>query len=128
MNFYQYLPSYVSSLQQFPDVVALAAKVASMAMLGQAAGKILIGIINDKISVRGGLFFAMICGLAGLGVLLLFFGWFGFNGASSFDITSEATYIALVSTFLGGAVGALATMFLTMILYKNCLLYTSRCV
>nr|WP_317412480.1 ammonium transporter [uncultured Solibaculum sp.] len=56
---------------------------------------------------------------AALGVLLLFFGWFGFNGASSFDITSEATYIALVSTFLGGAVGALATMFLTMILYKK---------
>ena len=74
MNFYQYLPSYVSSLQQFPDVVAIAATVASMAMLGQAAGKILIGIINDKISVRGGLFFAMICGLAGLGVLLLFPG------------------------------------------------------
>lgn len=74
MNFSQYLPSCVSSLQQFPDVVAIAATVASMAMLGRPAGKILIGTINDKISVRGGLFFATICGLAGLGVLPLFPG------------------------------------------------------
>ena len=56
---------------------------------------------------------------ATLGVLLLFFGWFGFNGSSSLDITSEATYISEVATFIGGSVGGLATMFLTLILYRK---------
>lgn len=70
MNFYQYLPSYASSLVQFPDVVAIAATIASVAMLGQAIGKILIGVINDKVNVRAGLFFSMVCGLAGLAAML----------------------------------------------------------
>uniref|UniRef100_A0A7C9NSK5 MFS transporter n=1 Tax=Muribaculaceae bacterium Z82 TaxID=2304548 RepID=A0A7C9NSK5_9BACT len=70
MNFYQYLPSYASSLVQFPDVVAIAATIASVAMLGQAIGKILIGVINDKVNVRAGLFFSMLCGLAGLAIML----------------------------------------------------------
>jgi Amt family ammonium transporter len=56
---------------------------------------------------------------ATLGVLLLFFGWFGFNASSSLDITSSATYIAALSTFIGGCAGALTTMFMTIILYKE---------
>lgn len=56
---------------------------------------------------------------ATLGVLLLFFGWFGFNGASSLDITSPATYISEVSTFIGGAVGGLTAALLTALLYKK---------
>lgn len=57
--------------------------------------------------------------LATLGVLLLFFGWFGFNGASTFDATSDATYIAVVATFIGGAIGAVVSMFLTLIMFKK---------
>lgn len=56
---------------------------------------------------------------ATLGVLLLFFGWFGFNCSSSLDITSTGTYIAAVTTFIGGCAGALATMFATIVLYKK---------
>lgn len=88
MNFYQYLPSYASSLTQFPDVVAIAASIASAAMLGQALGKILIGIINDKLSVKSGLFFAMVCGLAGLCIMLLVPGmaWVMLVGGFAFGI------------------------------------------
>ncbi|MCD7756725.1 MAG: ammonium transporter [Clostridiales bacterium] len=56
---------------------------------------------------------------ATLGVLLLFFGWFGFNGASSLDITADATYISEVSTFIGGAAGGLTAAFLTAMRYKK---------
>ena len=56
---------------------------------------------------------------ATLGVLLLFFGWFGFNGSSTLDVTNNATYVALVATFLGGAIGAIVAAFLTFILYKK---------
>jgi Amt family ammonium transporter len=56
---------------------------------------------------------------ATLGVLLLFFGWFGFNASSSLDITSSATYVAALSTFIGGCAGALTTMFMTIALYKE---------
>ena len=88
MNFYQYLPSYASSLTQFPDVVAIAASIASAAMLGQAIGKILIGVINDKLSVRSGLFFAMICGLVGLCIMLFVPGvaWVMLVGGFAFGI------------------------------------------
>ncbi|MCQ2441636.1 MAG: ammonium transporter [Oscillospiraceae bacterium] len=56
---------------------------------------------------------------ATIGVLLLFFGWFGFNGASSLDITADATYISEVSTFIGGAVGGLTAALLTLALYHK---------
>lgn len=56
---------------------------------------------------------------ATLGVLLLFFGWFGFNGSSSLDITAPATYISEVSTFIGGSVGGLVAALLTLALYKK---------
>lgn len=56
---------------------------------------------------------------ATIGVLLLFFGWFGFNGASSLDVTAPATYISLVSTFIGGAIGGLTSALMTLGLYKK---------
>lgn len=56
---------------------------------------------------------------ATVGVLLLFFGWFGFNGASSLDITAPATGISLVSTFIGGCIGGLTSAFMTLGLYKK---------
>lgn len=56
---------------------------------------------------------------ATIGVLLLFFGWFGFNGSSSLDVTAPATGISLVSTFIGGAAGGLTSAFMTLGLYKK---------
>lgn len=71
INFYQYLPSYAASLTQFPDVVAISATLASAAMLGQAIGKVVLGIINDKVSVRAGMFVSTGCGVLGLAVMWL---------------------------------------------------------
>lgn len=71
INFYQYLPSYAVSLTQFPDVVAISATLASAAMLGQAIGKVVLGIINDKVSVRAGMFVSTGCGVLGLAVMWL---------------------------------------------------------
>ncbi len=99
MNFYQYLPSYAASLTDFPAVVAAAAGLASMAMAGQAIGKILIGIINDKASVRVGLLFAMIAGIAGLAIMLF--------------IPSSA-YIILAGGFVFGLFYASGTVLLPL--------------
>lgn len=71
INFYQYLPSYAASLTQFPDIVAISATLASAAMLGQAIGKVVLGIINDKAGVFVGLFVSTGCGVLGLAVMWL---------------------------------------------------------
>ncbi len=47
--------------------------------------------------------------LATLGVLLLWFGWYGFNGGSSLEFTQKASQI-LVNTTLAGTSGALAAL------------------
>lgn len=53
--------------------------------------------------------------LAVLGTLILWFGFFAFNGGSSYTIAGEAQYIAtgraVVVTTLGGAFGGMLTMF-----------------
>lgn len=56
--------------------------------------------------------------LAALGVLLLWFGWFGFNGGSTFRLTEEIPYI-MVNTLLAGAFGGLMTLVLSWILYRH---------
>ena len=71
INFYQYLPSYATSLTQYPDVVAISATLASAAMLGPAIGKVLLGIIHDKVNVYAGLFVSTGCGAIGLAVMWL---------------------------------------------------------
>ena len=53
--------------------------------------------------------------LAVLGVLILWFGFYAFNGGSSYAIAGEAAFFAtgraVVVTTLGGAFGAFTTMF-----------------
>lgn len=57
----------------------------------------------------------------GLGVLILWFGWFGFNGgsqlAASGSDNAEAISTILINTNLSASAGALAVLFLTWIKY-----------
>ncbi|MBK5968213.1 MULTISPECIES: ammonium transporter [Thiorhodovibrio] len=48
--------------------------------------------------------------LAALGVILLWFGWFGFNGGSTFALTAKVPLI-LFNTFLSGAAGGVGGLF-----------------
>lgn len=53
-----------------------------------------------------------------LGVFLLWFGWFGFNGGSSLGFSDEVPKI-LVNTAQGGAAGGLTALATTWILHKR---------
>ena len=61
--------------------------------------------------------------LAALGTLLLWFGWFGFNGGSELKIANvgEANAVALVfvNTNMAAAGGAIAAMMFSKILFKK---------
>ncbi|MDL4841192.1 ammonium transporter [Aquibacillus rhizosphaerae] len=46
-----------------------------------------------------------------LGVLLLWVGWFGFNGASTFEVADAFFGFAILNTQLAAAAGAVAAMF-----------------
>ncbi len=48
--------------------------------------------------------------LGALGVLILWFGWFGFNPGSTLDITSPDTAHAAITTLLSGAAATFATL------------------
>ena len=68
---YQFLPSYALSFSSsLPQVAAASGVVASAAMAGQAIGKVLLGIVNDR-SLRAGVFVGMGCGVAGVLVMWL---------------------------------------------------------
>ncbi|MTV25666.1 ammonium transporter [Nitriliruptoraceae bacterium ZYF776] len=51
--------------------------------------------------------------LAALGTLLLFFGWFGFNGGSVLDLDGEAIGFVIVTTALSGGAGGVAAALFT---------------
>jgi Amt family ammonium transporter len=51
--------------------------------------------------------------LAALGTLLLFFGWFGFNGGSVLELDGAAIAAVLVTTALAGGAGGVAAAFYT---------------
>ncbi len=68
---YQFLASYATSFEAtLPQIAAASGIVASAAMAGQAIGKVLLGIVNDR-SVRMGIVFGIACGV--VGVLLMWF-------------------------------------------------------
>ncbi len=61
--------------------------------------------------------------LAALGVFILWFGWFGFNPASTYGLSTVAQAIdasnIFMTTNIAGACAALASMTITWIIYKK---------
>ncbi len=57
--------------------------------------------------------------LGALGVLILWFGWFGFNPGSTLDITSPETAHAAITTLLSGSAATLSTLLLSVAKYKK---------
>ncbi|NNC61874.1 MAG: ammonium transporter [Eudoraea sp.] len=57
--------------------------------------------------------------MATAGVLILWLGWFGFNGGSVLSGDPELTSLVLVTTSLAAAAGGVGALILSTILYKN---------
>lgn len=57
--------------------------------------------------------------LATAGVLILWLGWFGFNGGSVLSADPALTSLTLVTTCLAAAAGGVASAILSTIMYKN---------
>src|SRR5210317_208201 len=57
--------------------------------------------------------------LAAAGVLILWLGWFGFNGGSVLSADPAGTSLVLVTTSLAAAAGGIGAFVLSTILYKN---------
>ncbi len=57
--------------------------------------------------------------LAAAGVLILWLGWFGFNGGSVLSADPELTSLTLVTTCLSAAAGGVSSAVFSNILYKN---------
>ena len=57
--------------------------------------------------------------LASIGVFLLWFGWYGFNGGSVLSADPTLTSLTLVTTCLAAAAGGVSAAFFASILYKN---------
>ena len=55
--------------------------------------------------------------LGALGVLLLWLGWFGFNGGSTLDAAAESVPTIIAVTVLGGAAGGVSAMFFSWLKY-----------
>ena len=92
---YQFLASYATSFEAtLPQIAAASGVVASAAMAGQAIGKVLLGIINDR-SVRLGIVFGLACGA--VGVLLM---W----------LMPSPLVLLLIGAFLFGVVYAMTTV------------------
>lgn len=56
--------------------------------------------------------------LAAVGVFLLWFGWFGFNGGSVLSAHPESISLVIVNTALAGAAGCLVCMIVTKVVLK----------
>tara|TARA_B100000989_G_scaffold292067_1_gene267398 strand:- start:1375 stop:2601 length:1227 start_codon:yes stop_codon:yes gene_type:complete len=57
--------------------------------------------------------------LSAAGVLILWLGWFGFNGGSVLSADPANTSLVLVTTCLAAAAGGLGAAFFSSLLYKN---------
>lgn len=57
--------------------------------------------------------------MATAGVLILWLGWFGFNGGSVLSADPELTSLALVTTCLAAAAGGVVAAFVSFLKYKN---------
>ena len=57
--------------------------------------------------------------LATAGVLILWLGWFGFNGGSVLSADPSATSITLVTTCLAAAAGGMSASIFSTLMYKN---------
>lgn len=57
--------------------------------------------------------------LATAGVLILWLGWFGFNGGSVLSADPELTSLTLVTTCLAAASGGVVAAFVSFLKYKN---------
>jgi len=57
--------------------------------------------------------------LAAAGVLILWLGWFGFNGGSVLSADPALTSLTLVTTCLAAAAGGISSSIFSNILYKN---------
>lgn len=57
--------------------------------------------------------------LATAGVLILWLGWFGFNGGSVLSADPAATSLTLVTTCLAAAAGGVVAMLVSTAMYKN---------
>lgn len=57
--------------------------------------------------------------LAAAGVLILWLGWFGFNGGSVLSADPAGTSLVLVTTSLAAAAGGIGAFILSTLLYKN---------
>lgn len=57
--------------------------------------------------------------LATLGVFLLWFGWFGFNGGSVLSADPQAVSLVFVTTCLAAAAGAIGAFFTSFSLFKS---------
>lgn len=57
--------------------------------------------------------------LAAAGVLILWLGWFGFNGGSVLSAEPGTTSLVLVTTSLAAAAGGISAFLLSTALYKN---------
>ena len=57
--------------------------------------------------------------LAAAGVLILWLGWFGFNGGSVLSADPELTSLVLVTTCLAAAAGGVSAFITSLLKYKN---------
>lgn len=86
---------------------------------GALAGAILLGPRTGKYTSKG---IKPIPGhsmpLAAVGVFLLWFGWFGFNGGSVLSADPDAVSFVFVSTSLAAAAGGIGAFIVSKIVYK----------
>ena len=57
--------------------------------------------------------------LAAIGVFLLWFGWYGFNGGSVLSADANGVSLVFVTTSLAAAAGGVAAFFMAYILFKS---------